>query len=189
MTQEMLYTGTTTNIVQLIKQCNFPADAFLLLEQLPRQVVKEDEREGLLRFARLSDGIDLAPYTGGHLFTRAFELRWEQEDGAISVVYLGEPRQIPGLQQHEGAFVPAGNLRRYYLFGTRLEESTLDTMKVQPREKNYTYYAEVRIPRLLPYPILTDAKRIQLLVDEYHHPELGQMFRFQDVQPAQDDGE
>lgn len=188
MTQEMLYTGTTTNIVDLIEQCAFPADAFLLVEQLPRQVVTEDGRERLLRFARLSDGVDVAPYTGGRIFTRAFELRWEQEDETTRVVYLGEPRTIPGLQDQQQATVDSAGEKRYYLFGTRLEADDIKDMGIQPARPGETYYAEVRIPRLLRYPLAAKA-RVQLVVGEYHSPELGQLFRFLDAQPAQDDGE
>lgn len=183
MTQEKLYTGTTDDIAALIEQCKFPEDSFLLLEQLPRQVVEDDKREGLLRFARLRDKIDLAPFTSGRIFTRAFELRWEWEGGTARLVYLGEPRSLPGLEDQHAAFDSAGDEKQYYLFGTLLTEDDLQTMEIQPEWPGQTCYAEVRIPRLLRYPIAAKA-RVRVVVGEYRGPEeWGHLVRFLDAQP------
>lgn len=188
MTQEILYTGTTQNIADLVKQCNFPQEAYLLVERLPQQVVNEPEdRQDLLRFARLSDGIDIAPYTSGRIFNPKFELRWEKDAETTRVVYLGEEREIPELTKHKGALEPAGKPKHYYLFGERLDADDLATMGIgiKPGEG---YYAEVRIPRLLRYPehpASEKKRRVQLMVGEYIHKELGRVFRFQNLEPAE----
>jgi hypothetical protein len=190
MTQEMLCTGTTQNIAALIEQCAFPSDAFLLVERLPQQVVSDEERQDLLRFARLGDGVDVSPYTSGRIFSATFELRWERDAETTNVVYLGEQRTIPGLRQHSETFEPQGKPKRYYLFGQRLDD--LAALGIEQGEEGFTYYAQVRIPRLLRYPIAapiaTEARWVQLLVGEYYSQAKGPMFRFQDLQPAKDDG-
>lgn len=183
MTQEMLYTGTTDDIAALIEQCTFPEVAFLLLEQLPRQVVEDDQREGLLRFTRLRDTIDLAPFTSGRIFTQTFELRWEREDTATRFVYLGEQRVLPGFEDTPPVPFTSAGEQRYYLFGTLLAAKDLEDMDIPPANPGETYYAEVRIPRLLRYPIASPA-RVQVVVGEYHSSERGQLFRFLDVEPG-----
>lgn len=188
MTQEMLCTGATQDVVALIKQCAFPADAFLLVEKLPRQVVRDEERQDLLRFARLGDGVDVAQYTSGRIFNKTFELRWEQEAGATKVVYLGEERELPGLQWQKATFEPIGTPKHYYLYGQRLDARDLAAMGIARGREDYSYYAEVRIPRLLHYPFADQARRVQLVVGEYRSPAMGQMFRFQDVRSAEEDG-
>jgi hypothetical protein len=184
MTQEMLYTGTTQNVGSLIAQCAFPPEAFLLVEKIPQQVVRDGERQDLLRFARLRDGIEEASYTSGRVFTKTFELRWEQEAGTTRVVYLGEAREIPGLRRHADSFEQA-DVKPYDLFGERLDKGRLRQMKLPPGENGFAYYVEVRIPRLLLYPFDGNAGRLHLLVGEYRSPTLGQYFRFLDLQPAE----
>ncbi len=192
MTHEMLCTGTTGPIADYITRCQFPDNAFLLLETLPQQVVSDEKRQGLLCFARLGDmkadkNINLASCTSGRIFSPAFELRWEQEAGTTRVVYLGEPCELPPLQgQRQDTFSPVGK-KTYYLFGTRLAEDDLATMGIQPDGKDATYYAEVRIPRLLRYPLATSAQRMQLMVGEYHDAKQEtRLFRFVDLRPAKD---
>jgi len=186
VTQEILCTGTTHNIVDLVKQCNFPPEAFLLVERLPQQVVNDDsERQALLRFARLRDGVDIAPYTSGRIFNKKFELRWEKDAGTIKVIYLGEEREIAGLTKQKEPLKPAGDLKHYYLFGERLDAADLAAMGLKQGEGEYTAYAEVRIPRLLRYPISKQAQRVQLIVGEYINSETGRVFRFQDLVPAE----
>src|SRR5260221_13270951 len=121
MTQEILCSGTTRDIVGLVEQCNFPEEAFLLVERLPQQVVNDKrERENLLRFARMGDGIDFASYTSGRIFNQHFELRWEKEEETTRVVYLGEEREIPEFTKNKDTLQylkPASNPKYYHLFG------------------------------------------------------------------------
>lgn len=151
---------------------------------MPGQVVSDDGRQDLLRFARLRDEIEVAPYTSGRVFSRAFELRWEQEAGTTRVVYLGEARDIPGLRKHDALFEPVGKPQHYDLFGERLGENRLKQMNLPPVRAGSAYYAEVRIPRLLLYPFDGKAERVQLVVGEYRSPTLGHYFRFLDLLAA-----
>jgi hypothetical protein len=186
VTEEMLYTGTTGTIAALIEQCKFPENSFLLLEQLPRQVVEDDKRQDLLWFTRLGPKIDkskIAPATSGRIFHPTFELRWEREETATRFVYLGEQRVMPGLEDTPPVLFTSAGEKRYYLFGTLLAAKDLEDMDIPPANPGETYYAEVRIPRLLRYPIASPA-RVQVVVGEYHSSERGQLFRFLDVEPG-----
>jgi hypothetical protein len=187
-TDETLYTGEVTNIATLIESFDFPLEAFVLMEQMPREVIGKGQAQlALLRFVRFQDlknGIDITSYMSGRVFNPDFELRWEQDaltPGKTSVVYIGADRKLPGLTksntytvQPENEDSPTKNKkqgRQYYLFGELLDETKQGKMGIVP-ENGYQYYAETRVPRLLLYPEIKkeDGKspdRLQLIVREY----------------------
>jgi hypothetical protein len=169
--EETLYIGTVTNIAALIEACDFPPETFVLVERAPRVVIDDvQERRDLLRFALLSDGVDIASYTSGRVFNPDFELRWEQDAltvGKTSVVYIGTERNLPGLTKSKYTLQTEKEEPQYYLFGERLDEDKLNKMAIEPREG---YYAETRVPRLLLYPTIKRGKspdRLQLIAREY----------------------
>jgi hypothetical protein len=183
---EMLYAGPVDDLDALIAACQFPPEAFVLVERLPQQVVvTTEERQKLLRFARLREGVKVATYTSGRIFYKDFELRWEKQDGKIQAVYLGAERSIPSLE-----FVcslPEPKTRHYYLFGELLTPKQLERIGIAPAAPDSgNYYAEVRIPRLLRYPAPEGARRVRLAVCEYSNETTGNLewFRFQGLEEA-----
>lgn len=187
---EMLSIGLVENVAvdTLVKEAHFPDDAFVLVESLPQKViVDQKKRQGLLRFTRLQDEVDLSQYASGRIFHSNFELRWEQDTQGTHAVYIGEERTLSGMRfiRHLRRSEPA---QKYYVFGEHLSEKQLEAMGIE-RENGYTDYAEVRIPRLLHYPISTGATRLQLLVWEYIDETTGrvQWFRFANLKPAEDE--
>lgn len=215
--EDLLYTGTITDIAGLIRDCKFPAEAFVLVERAPHSVIGEEreKRRDLLRLARLSDGIDTASYTSGRVFNSDFELRWEQDalgDGEISVVYIGPARDLPGLTTGRYTLVPVQEHEerreakkdappQYYLFGKLLNKENLDNM-VLTLEPGSAYYAEARVPRLLPYPEVEKRDgalpdRLQVIIQEYRvmvndtekqeQREDGYTYRFAGLVPAREE--
>jgi hypothetical protein len=190
--EDALYSSNSVeSITTLITECQFPQDAYVLVEMLPQHVVDKQERSSLLCFARLSDGVDLVRYTTGRVFNQQAELRWEKiDDGKYHAVYLGTKREISGLkkdekdQQELDSLERAKETKNYYLFGEYLNAEKLTKMGIHPKEG---YYAEVRIPRLLHYPAPTGAQRVQLKVLEYLDRDTGEvkLFRFQGVKAAE----
>jgi hypothetical protein len=184
--EEILATGTTKDIAALIDTCGWPGEAFVLCEQLPQRVIEEEERYELLRFARLSDdGIMplIAASTWGRVFHPDFELRWEKGRSAYQVVYLGTQSAPPMLKPDEETgkhLAKNPQLRSYYLLGEALGDDDLQEMGIEGKG---SYYAEVRIPRLLNYPINRKAQRVKITVREYVDAITGQvaLFRFQDL--------
>jgi hypothetical protein len=225
-TAEIICTGPVTNLAELIEVCDFPEEALFLAEQLPSNIVKQEQRQDLLRFAYLGDVKNAQDYTSGRIFSEAFELRWEKENGGdYQVVYFGTDREIVGLtrlyelhrekeseEKYQVVYLrPEGKIseldwgeqeqknirhykadtKRYYLFGEHLEASQLQNMKIEPASKGNSYYATVRIPRLLLYPRQSGARRLQLLVREYLDEATSRvrLFRFQDLVDANEKGE
>lgn len=187
-TGEVLYTGEVPDIAGFIQACAFPPEAFVLVERLPQyMIVDQQERQDLLRFALLREGVDIGLYTSGRVFHADFELRWEQEMHKTRVVYVGQAREFPGgkLREHYKAqFMEwEGRQKSYYLFGKRLSEERLDQMALPEEPIGQGYYAEARIPRLLKYP--WQAQRVRLVVREYYEEatERVQLFRFLNLEP------
>lgn len=187
--EEILASGPVDDIAALITACVFSSEAFVLTENFPQhQINDQRERQNLLRFARLEDGINVNDTTSGRVFDQSAELRWEKKNDTYWAVYLGEKRDFPtlsvnnkpleGLQKHEAS-------KKYYLFGELLDPNRLRSMGL---EGTTGYYAEVRIPRLLHYPAPSNAQRVQLVVCEYIEATTGnvQLFRFQDLQSEEE---
>jgi hypothetical protein len=221
-TSEILSAGSVTNLAGLIEKCNFPKDALFLAEQQPSQIVRQEQRQGLLLFTRfgvLANPDAAQDYTSGRIFSDTFELRWEKEsDTQYHVVYFGPEREISGLtrlyelhEEKEGnqyyqviyvgpeRKIPSvgwdeqesknierykAHTKQYYLFGEYLQASQLQDMKIRPPDDGHSYYATVRIPRLLLYPRQSGARRLQLYVREYLDEAVGRvrLFRFQKLE-------
>ena len=200
-TMETLYTGLVPDIAALVEACHFPQKSYVLVERQPKTIIEQSERQNLLRFARLEDGINIASYTSGRVFNHEFELRWEQDaviQGQTSVIYIGVERELPGLKKSEWIVQPDDESkdkdkeRHYYLFGERLDLDKQSKMGIEPRE-GYEYYAETRVPRLLLYPRLEgrQLQRLQLTAREYRligqkGEEQGRTYRFLDLIEAKE---
>lgn len=200
--QEIVYTGTVTDIKALIEACQLPAEAYVLVEWQPKTIIEDDVRQNLLRFGRLKDKdakgkerIEIASYTSGRVFNEEFELRWGQdaaEMGKTSVVYVGKEHELPAELERKATAQSDGDARQYYLFGERLDRDKQKVMGIEP-PREYEYYAETRVPRLLLYPEVGRAKqylRLQVVSREYRlteiktGSEMGRVYRFLKLIPA-----
>lgn len=198
--QEMLRKGPVTDINALITACEFSDDAYVLLERFPEQLIADNKRADLLRFRLLGKPTDRDDHNvltsiSGRVFQSDRELRWEKVDGSYHAVYLGAELDLPILDHDESDDCLLNNLikheraKHYYLFGEILDTKQLRNMDLKDTEDMSVYYAEVRIPRILRYPQLTDydtqksKRRVQLVICEYVHQDTGslQLFRFQDL--------
>lgn len=184
---EKVYTGVVDDLAGLIANCKFQLKekALFLAEKLPQHVVEKEDRQELLRFTFFGTDIPFADYASGRIFHPDFELRWEKiDDREARVVYVGEERRIEPLQvKHDLKLKKNSEPKYYYLFGKRLESEELEMIGKPATEGDF---AEVRIPRLLRYPPLDNAKRVRLGVCEYVHETTGkvELFRFQSLEAA-----
>ncbi len=190
MLTEKLCTGRVENITTFIADCHFPPGTLFLAERLPDRVVtRAKDRQALLLFTKFDAHIPFAEYTSGRIFHRDFELRWEQEHGKTQVVYLGTREQrLPSDLIEQDQKLNNCQTRYYYLFGTRLKSEQLERIGVPVEERDFAF-AEVRIPRLLLYPVPKDGRqRVRLAVCEYLHETTGkvELFRFQGLETVED---
>jgi hypothetical protein len=184
------------NLWPLIKDCQFPAEARVLMEQLPQHIVtRQAERQALLLFEFFDLEIKFEQYTSGRIFQDAGELRWEKERDQFRIVYAGDEGELSKnvekllCKYHENneppskLFLPTREPhKKYYLFGTRLENDTLEKIGAVAKKGDF---AEVRIQRLLRYPLDPLKKEstkgpICLIVQEMYDQATGQLalFRF-----------
>ena len=163
MNDEIVCAISGTSITAVIAAMNIPADALVLGEEQPQRVIGRTERAELLHFAHYEPAIELERYTSGRLFCSTFELRWLRQDGKLRIVYTGQSQTAP---THGSDVLTVEKFREghYILFGKR---HPVGTNSSRPQE--YTIFSDVRIPRLLNYPIEVKGDEIfvQLQVREY----------------------
>jgi hypothetical protein len=191
MKQELLLARTIAAdyFSELLKGYATPPDepVFALVEAYPQQRIQPEQRQDLLRFAIFTPSMDLNPYTSGRIFHREGELRWERYQDLVHVVYTGYEEYRPAFQEEKKQPLNTTEkvLRDYFLFGKRLDKQELEHIGPAAQQGDF---AEVRIPRLLRYPILPTlarAERLQLTTCEYIHPGTGILiaYRFQNLLP------
>ncbi len=182
MTTEWLSTSHVEDIGALIAGCKFPDDALFLGTQQPAQVVRLEDRQDLLLFVPFDPDLPFAKFASGRIFNRDFELRWQQDDGGSQVVYLGTPEYRPGALS-ESEPIDMESPRYYYLFGTPLQPEDVRDIGKPAREGDF---AEVRVPRLLRYPIQGAKRRVKIAVCESIDKQTGEVtqYRFQGIEEA-----
>lgn len=172
-TDETVYTGAVKDIAQFLQQCAFLSDAtgplLLLLEMQPQQLVAKDDRQNLLLFAEYPCKLPhpIEEYTAGRLFHAEFELRWEKINSGVQVVYIGKQQALPLLTEKKDILkgcVKANS--SYYLFGKRLTDTAVKNIGYPAQKGDF---AEVRIPRLLRYPVKKGEDYVKLHMYEYQH--------------------
>jgi len=187
--EEVLYAGemTVRDFPALVADCGFPSTAFVLIERLPEKVfTRAKERHDLLRFTHFDQSIPFTNYTSGRIFDERAELRWERQGSSMQVVYLGSKGREQVLlnsslqESHELDRLNPPSEKKIFLFGERIAIEDLEKMGGMAGLGDF---AEVRIPRLLHYPVPQDKQRyVRLVVREYcDEQNRVVLFRFQDL--------
>ena len=187
--EEVLYAGPVVinDFLQFITDCEFVSSAFVLCEQLPKHVITgRKEQQNLLLFTHFDPAICFKDYTSGRIFDEYAELRWEQQENTMQVVYLGSKDRVQTLLNYKLQPSKALNKlkpgieKKYFLFGERIAPEDLEKIGSAAKPGDF---AEVRIPRILRYPVQLDKQRyVRLVVREYCDEENRVMlFRFQDL--------
>jgi hypothetical protein len=185
---ETVYAGPVEDITEFIQTCSFlslsdSVGSLILLEKQSQKIVEKEDRQNLLLFMEYSCPVsNFSEYTAGRIFHEEFELRWEKIDSGVQVVYIGKKRVLPLLT--ESADILKDCVRptsSYYLFGKRLDEKVVESIG-KPAQRGD--YAEVRIPRLLRYPVKDERQNyVKLNVYEYRHQVTNEriLFRFRNL--------
>lgn len=185
-TDEAVYAGPVADIKEFIEECSFLSDSagsLILLEMQPQKIVGKEDRQNLLLFAEYSyPDFNFKEYTAGRIFHEEFELRWEKINSGVQVVYIGKQQALPLLTEDANVLKDCVRTNSsYYLFGKRLDDKAVENIG-QPAQKGD--FAEVRIPRLLRYPVKGKGKDyVKLNVYEYRHNVTNEriLFRFQSL--------
>lgn len=212
MAQELLLAGTMTQDAfnTCITAWTTPTghNSFMLLERQPREVITPEKRRHLLHFDFFDSHFNFTLYTSGRIFHEAGELRWERQLSGIHIVYTGDAHYQPSTSLLQDmhtepldAYIKTGTRSAseteevgtkketdsgFLLFGKRLNKKERDL--IGPIVQTGNFYAEVRIPRLLHYPLTekqSHTERVELMVHGYVHPTTGVnvAFRFTGLRP------
>lgn len=189
--EEVLYVGKVTlnDFPQLVTDCGFSSHrAYALVEQLPARVItRTNEQQELLHFTHFDPVMPFATYTSGRVFDEHAELRWEKQESMMRVVYLGTIERAEVLLRYklqkkdEQAALKPAEEKKYIFFGERIRSD--DLKKIGPVAQ-VGDFAEVRIPRILRYPVPQNEQRYaRLTVREYLDEQSRViLFRFQNVE-------
>ncbi len=168
-----------------VKTLAWPEPSYMYLEQVPSSWVTAPDIEIGLSLRHLDPDLDFQRWERGRLFCQNWELRWEKQNGLFWCVYTGSATELSG-------FAPAPELDlstaelvsdSYYLWGLQVAEEDLDTVGA-PSQPNAQVFLELRVPRLLRYPVSSDARRVKLVTCNYQNSISGEMIyhRYQSLQ-------
>jgi hypothetical protein len=165
-TAEVLLTGRVADLAPIVTALG-RQPALLLGEHVPTRWMGLEEGRRGLRFEQVTPGASPTLPTRGRLFCEAYELRWEPAPGSAqewSVRYLGAPRSLPSLAP--APEVNPADLEPHELGYDLWGEVVADpTALGEPATARV--YAELRLPRLLHYPVNGRPRRVRVRVREY----------------------
>lgn len=164
---EYLAFGFLSTLSEIVKTIPWSDKAMMWLETALDHFLSEDERENGLRFELFKADEPFDQWPHGRIFDDTAELKWEKEGNQFHVVYCGSVALPVSLQQAANEAVKSTDFC-YYLWGSRVKKDDLKDMELNPDE---IVFAELRIPRLLRYPVSANAQRVKLKVREFYNAE------------------
>jgi len=186
-TDEAVFVGSVVDIKEFIEAHSFLSDSagsLILLEMQPQKMVEKEDRQNLLFFAEYTGKLPhiINEYTAGRIFNEEFELRWEKINSGVQIVYIGNKQTLSLPTEKTDVLKDCVRATSsYYLFGKRLDDEKVDNIGVPAQTDDF---AEVRIPRLLRYPVKDKHKDyVKLNVYEYRHKVTNEriLFRFRSL--------
>lgn len=173
-----------------VKALEWPEPSYMYLEQVPDSWVSVPDMEKGLSLHYYNPDLNFQFWERGRLFCQDWELRWEKQDDLFWCVYVGSPTELPGFAPAPELDLTSAKLvsNSYYLWGLQVEEDKLDMVGAQSVSDMQVFF-ELRVPRLLRYPVSSAARRAKLITCEYIDPTSGQMIyhryqAFQEESPS-----
>jgi len=155
-------------ISPVIRALTWTQDAIMWLEHIPLTFLTETERAHGIRLEWFDPLATFDEWARGRIFAPAGELRWEQQDGKFGAVFCGESVELSDfMRETDPALQPEQLMvyeRSYYLWGTSVKAKDLPILGL-PAET--IAFVELQIPRILRYPVSSNAKRVKLKVKEF----------------------
>lgn len=181
MTEQICW-GTTKNPCKIVQALDCPSESLMMLERVPTSFLSDDERERGICLRKYDASENFEIWEQGRIFHDDFELRWEKQDSAFSVVYIGELKKLSMLDTRPlSDFEIQDN--SYYLWG---EKMTSDTLKLICQSETESLFLELQIPRLLNYPVSkrNEKFRVKLSARHYLNSKTGalEFYRFQHLE-------
>lgn len=160
----------------MVTTLTWPDPSYMYLEQVPGEWIHNPKMDAGLGLRRLDITLDFQHWERGRIFCTDWELRWEKQDAQYTCVYVGIMQDLPGFSlETEISLAQAERIpNSYYLWGTLVSEGDYAIMGAVS-EPGTQIFIELRIPRLLRYPVSQDVHRVKLITYDYIDPNSGQL--------------
>jgi hypothetical protein len=160
----------------------WPETTYMYLERGLRAWLNEEEIADGVRLERYDRSINLQPWDKGRIFCRDFELRWERWEEGIAAILLGAAPPAEGFQEEPQVDLAGADVddRRYFLWGLKVEDSDRAAVGVEhpQRQGSGEPFLELRIPRVLRYPLTGERRQALLNVREYRDRATGAVLHY-----------
>lgn len=176
---EQIQWARLTEPGQAIRLLSWIRPAYMYLERIPELWLSDDDVAAGVRFELFDPQTQFAEWERGRVFCPDFELRWEKLDGAYQTVVVGNAPSLHGfsLATEIDLAAASAQTRGYLLWGQRVKDDELSLIGVE-HVPNGQVYLELRIPRILRYPMSDQARQARLIVREYANPKSGDLLYY-----------
>jgi len=179
---EQIQWARLTDLAPVIKALRWPAAAYMYLERAPELWLSDAEVVAGVRLEVFDPQTQFGEWERGRVFCADFELRWEKLDGAYQTVVVGNTLVLNNFTpaNEMGLAMATVQKRGYLLWGKRMKDDQLSVINAE-HKPNSQVYLELRIPRILRYPVSPNARQTQLNVFEYVDPKSGDLLYYRFV--------
>ena len=175
--------GTTEKLLPIVKSLSCPPESLMMLERASSTFLSDNEREKGICLSRYDERENFEAWEHGRIFHDNFELKWKKQDSTFVVIYIGEPKDLPMLDNNRELFDFELHDHDYYLWG---EKVTADTLELIGQSETENLFLELQIPRFLYYPVSNKNKkfRVKLSVRHYQNAKTGHLefYRFRHLE-------
>lgn len=157
----------------------WPQPAYMYLERGLGAWLADDEIADGVRLEALDLRTDFRAWAKGRIFCADFELRWEKLETDYAAILIGAAPPVPGFVEADELDLARAvvQVRSCILWGLRIEDNDLAAAGVA-RAGRGEPYLELRIPRVLRYPVPGVKRRTALRVCEYMDGSTGAVLHY-----------
>ena len=162
-----------------IRSLSWTPFTYMYLERVPETWLSDDEIASGIAFSLFDPQTPFSNWERVRVFCSEFEIRWEKLDGVYQTVVVGNAPSIEGFFYAEEINLDKAIAQRhsYLLWGQRVKDDQLDLIGAK-HEPNQQIYLELRVPRILRYPVSSEVHQVQLQVCEYVDPKSGDLLYY-----------
>ncbi|NNJ12849.1 hypothetical protein EKD04_021210 [Chloroflexales bacterium ZM16-3] len=160
MSEQIAWTSVRS-VADIIAALCWADPAWMYLERVPRSFLDPAAIDSALRLERLDPATPFDAWERGRIFDDAQELKWERLSNDFHVVYCGATP--PGALTAAPVAVSNSADPSYFLWGQSVRPDDRADLGIDPDDPAYI---ELRIPRVLRYPLPLTARRACVQVHE-----------------------
>ncbi|RRR68651.1 MAG: hypothetical protein EI684_17315 [Candidatus Viridilinea halotolerans] len=149
------------NITALISTIAWATPAWCYLERVAQDYLDPAAQSAASAFTHFDPATDYNLWERGRIFDATQELRWECNHTTFHAVYCGTT--LPATMNKTALDYQTTRATSYYLWGQQVRPADRAGLGLPPDE---AAFIELRIPRILRYPVAANARRAQIQIHE-----------------------